>query len=58
MDVQGSVGNHRECGAKLFLSELIIHLVELETLFVDLKSFNGCTYFVQFLNFPSKNGHT
>jgi hypothetical protein len=31
MDVQGRVGDHTECGAKLFLSKLIIHLAELET---------------------------
>jgi hypothetical protein len=38
MDVQGRVGDHTECAAKLFLSELIIHLAEFETWFVDLRS--------------------
>jgi hypothetical protein len=47
-----------ECGAKLFLSKLIIHLIKLETWFVDLKSFNGCAYFVQFVDFLGGNGHT
>jgi len=58
MDVQGKVGDHTKCGAKLFLSEFIIHLAELETWFVDLRSFNGCAYFLQFLDFPGGNGHT
>jgi hypothetical protein len=31
MNVQGRVGDHTKCGAKKFLSKLIIHLVELET---------------------------
>ncbi len=31
MDVQDRVGDHTECGAKLFLLELIFHFAELET---------------------------
>jgi hypothetical protein len=58
MDVQGWVEDHIECGANFFLLELIFHLVELETQFVDLRSFNGCTCFVQFLDFLGGNGHT